>query len=93
MKILAHLPFIGTTGYANHARSFFCALNKYHTIKVRKTLAYGSFIFSIFVILLFLFSGSLINPTHWLWTLPAFISLLNLTAMTSKFYRIYKKKS
>ncbi len=62
-----------------------------HTIKVRKTLAYGSFIFSIFVILLFLFSGSLINPTHWLWTLPAFISLLNLTAMTSKFYRIYKK--
>jgi len=35
MKILAHLPFIGTTGYANHARSFFCALNKYHTVKVR----------------------------------------------------------
>jgi FkbM family methyltransferase len=35
MKILAHTSFIGTTGYANHARSFFCALNKYHTIKVR----------------------------------------------------------
>lgn len=35
MKILAHTPFIGTTGYANHARSFFCALNKYHTVKVR----------------------------------------------------------
>ena len=35
MKILAHLPFIGTTGYANHAKSFFCALNKYHTVKVR----------------------------------------------------------
>jgi autotransporter strand-loop-strand O-heptosyltransferase len=35
MNILAHLPFIGTTGYANHARSFFCALNKYHTVKVR----------------------------------------------------------
>lgn len=35
MKILAHLPFIGTSGYANHARSFFCALNKYHTVKVR----------------------------------------------------------
>ena len=35
MKILAHAPFIGTTGYANHARSFFCALNKYHTVKVR----------------------------------------------------------
>ena len=35
MKILAHAPFIGTSGYANHARSFFCALNKYHTVKVR----------------------------------------------------------
>jgi glycosyltransferase involved in cell wall biosynthesis len=35
MNILAHTCFIGTTGYANHARSFFTALNKYHTIKVR----------------------------------------------------------
>jgi len=35
MKILAHAPFIGTTGYANHARSFLTALNKYHTVKVR----------------------------------------------------------
>jgi FkbM family methyltransferase len=35
MKILAHAPFIGTTGYANHAKSFLCALNKYHTVKVR----------------------------------------------------------
>jgi hypothetical protein len=35
MKILAHTSFIGTTGYANHARSFFCSLNKYHTVKVR----------------------------------------------------------
>jgi FkbM family methyltransferase len=35
MKILAHTSFIGTSGYANHARSFFTALNKYHTVKVR----------------------------------------------------------
>jgi FkbM family methyltransferase len=35
MKILGHCPFIGTTGYANHARSFFCALEKYHTVKIR----------------------------------------------------------
>ena len=35
MKILAHTCFIGTTGYANHSRSFFTALNKYHTVKVR----------------------------------------------------------
>lgn len=35
MNILAHTSFIGTTGYANHARSFFTGLNKYHRIKVR----------------------------------------------------------
>jgi FkbM family methyltransferase len=35
MKILAHAPFIGNTGYANHCKNFFCALNKYHTVKVR----------------------------------------------------------
>ena len=37
MKILAHTCFIGVTGYANHAKSFFCALNKYHTVKVRNS--------------------------------------------------------
>lgn len=35
MKILAHTCLIGTTGYANHARSFFTTLNKYHQVKVR----------------------------------------------------------
>jgi FkbM family methyltransferase len=42
MKILAHAPFIGTTGYANHARSFFTALNKYHQVKVRNLTIGGS---------------------------------------------------
>lgn len=41
MNILAHTSFIGVTGYANHARSFFCALNKYHKVKVRN-LTIGS---------------------------------------------------
>ena len=35
MKILAHTTFIGDTGYNNHARSFFVALNKFHEVKVR----------------------------------------------------------
>jgi FkbM family methyltransferase len=35
MNILAHTCFIGTTGYSNHSRSFFTALNKLHTVKVR----------------------------------------------------------
>ena len=64
-----------------------------HPIKVRKTLAYGSFIFSIFVILAFVFRGAMFNPTHWLWFLPSVISFLNLVAMTSKYYRIQKKES
>lgn len=37
MKVLAHTSFIGNTGYANHARSFFCALNKIHEVKVRSS--------------------------------------------------------
>lgn len=64
-----------------------------HPIKVRKTLSYGSFIFSIFVLLAFAFRGALYNPTHWLWFLPSIISFLNLTAMTSKYYRQQKQSS
>jgi len=64
-----------------------------HTIKVRKTLAYGSFIFSIFIVLAFAFRDVMHNPTHWLWFLPSIISFLNLTSMTSKFYRKQKQGS
>lgn len=64
-----------------------------HSIKVRKTLAYGSFIFSIFVILAFAFRGAMYNPTHWLWFLPSVISFLNLTTMTSKYYRKQKQSN
>ena len=35
MNILAHTSFIGTTGYANHAQSFFIALDKLNPLKVR----------------------------------------------------------
>ena len=35
MKILASTSFIGTTGYANHARSFFTALDKLTPVKIR----------------------------------------------------------
>ncbi len=35
MKIQAHTSFIGTTGYANHAQSFFTELDKLTPIKVR----------------------------------------------------------
>jgi hypothetical protein len=64
-----------------------------YPIKVRKTLSYGSFIFSIFVILTFAFRGAMNNPSHWLWFLPSIISFLNLTTMTSKYYRKQKQSS
>lgn len=35
MKIQAHTSFIGTTGYANHAQSFFTELDKLTPIKIR----------------------------------------------------------
>jgi hypothetical protein len=35
LNILAHTSFIGITGYANHARSFFTSLNKHYNVKVR----------------------------------------------------------
>jgi autotransporter strand-loop-strand O-heptosyltransferase len=35
MNILAHTSFIGTTGYANHAQSFFTELDKLVPVKVR----------------------------------------------------------
>jgi hypothetical protein len=35
MNILAATSFIGTTGYANHAQSFFTALDKLTPVKVR----------------------------------------------------------
>ncbi len=35
MKIQSHTSFIGTTGYANHAQSFFTELDKLTPVKVR----------------------------------------------------------
>lgn len=38
-KIIAHTSFIGETGYANHSRNFFTALNKFIPVKVRNFAA------------------------------------------------------
>jgi len=35
MKVLAHSPFIGTTGYNSHCQNFFRRLSKYHELKIR----------------------------------------------------------
>jgi autotransporter strand-loop-strand O-heptosyltransferase len=41
-KIIAHTSFIGETGYANHSRNFFTALNKIIPVKVRNFAAGGT---------------------------------------------------
>ena len=33
--VLGHTSFLGHTGYANHAREFFCALNKLIPVRIR----------------------------------------------------------
>ena len=35
MNIKAHTSIIGETGYNNHSRNFFTAINKFHTVKIR----------------------------------------------------------
>jgi len=35
LKVYAHGPYIGTTGYANHTREFFRHLSKLIPVKVR----------------------------------------------------------
>lgn len=35
MKILAHCPYVGTTGYNSHSQNFFTKLNDFHEVKVR----------------------------------------------------------
>ena len=35
MKIKAHTSIIGETGYNNHSRNFFTAINKFHKVKIR----------------------------------------------------------
>lgn len=37
MNILAHTPYIGTTGYNSHSQNFFRRLSKFHNVKIRNS--------------------------------------------------------
>jgi hypothetical protein len=56
-------------------------------LRIRKTLAYGSFLFSVVVIVLLFLNGGILNPSSWLWGLPLLMSIINLTTVTSQYYR------
>jgi hypothetical protein len=61
------------------------------TLSVRKTLAYGSSIFSVIVVLLLFLNDGIGVPSNWLWFLPIIMSIMNLTTVTSKYYRKHNK--
>lgn len=56
------------------------------TLRVRKTLAFSSFLFSLIVLLSLFLSNLMMEPALWFWFLPLFMSLINLITMTNKFY-------
>ena len=60
-------------------------------LKTKKTLAYGSFLFSIAIIVLLCLNKGISTPSNWLWTLPLLMSIINLSAVTSQYYRKQKQ--
>jgi len=60
------------------------------SLRARKTLAYGSFLFSMVVLVLLVLNGGIMDPSNWMWFLPLIMSFINLTQVTSQFYRKQK---
>jgi hypothetical protein len=57
------------------------------SLRFRKALAYGSFLFSIFIVQLLFLNGGLEDPANFLWLLPLLMSFINLTAITLQYYK------
>jgi hypothetical protein len=60
------------------------------SLRSRKTLAYGSFLFSIIVIALLVLNRGIQIPANWIWFLPLIMSVINLIQVTAQFYRKQK---
>jgi len=58
-----------------------------YKLRIRKTLAFGSFVFSIFVNIIFCLSGVMTNPIAWMWLLTILMSGITLNQITKHFYR------
>jgi|TARA_R110000744_G_scaffold181632_1_gene300781 hypothetical protein len=61
------------------------------SLRARKTLAYGSFLFSIVIIVLLFLNKGILNSGNWFWLMPVLMSTINLMTVTSQYYR--KQKS
>lgn len=57
------------------------------SLSTRKTLSYGSFLFSILVIVLLFLNNSILYSSNLLWLFPVLMSFINLSAVTSQYYR------
>jgi hypothetical protein len=62
------------------------------SLRSRKTLAYGSFLFSIVVIVLLFLNKGMLLPSNWFWLFPLIMSIINLITVTSQYYRKQKNK-
>ena len=56
------------------------------TLRIRKTLSYAIYFFSIIALLLFFSKGDYVQPTHWIWFLISLNALLNLKTITNRYY-------
>jgi hypothetical protein len=60
------------------------------SLRSRKTLAYGSFLFSIVILVLLILNGGLFISANWIWFLPLMMSIITLIQITAQFYRKQK---
>ena len=61
-----------------------------HTVKVRKTLGLGVFLFSVVVVTYYFLIGKLPNDaTHWGWVLISVSAFFNLRRLTNHYYLKY----
>ena len=60
------------------------------SLRTRKALSYGSFLFSIYITASLFLNDAMINPSNWVWFITFLMSLINLTTVTSQYYRKQK---
>lgn len=58
----------------------------YHSLKTRKTLALGVFLFSIVVVVMYYIKGTFVCPTHWGWIVISFSAFFNLKRICNHYY-------
>ena len=58
----------------------------YHSLKIRKIMAFAVFLFSVVACTMYLIKGDYTCPTHWLWALISLSALFNLRRICNHYY-------